>query len=294
MRIGIVGSDNTHALGFAEVANLDRFTGADVSVVAICGDDPSATRQVAKRGRIPDVLSGPDEMAGRVDAAIIVNRDGAVHRSNAAPFLRAGLPVLVDKPLAATLADAQAILAQAHEHAALVTSYSSLRWCADTRELGASLSDVGSPVLIEVSGLCDFASPYSGHFFYGIHEVEIALALHPTAPTVVRADPSGAVRTVTIQTADRCVVALNLIGATDGVLPQVPFAAACYAPGGRVGRTIKNEPDLSTALDIFLAMVASGEPPLTDEQLLTPIAVLEAIGESARTGGVPVELPATL
>lgn len=290
MRIGIVGSDNTHALGFAKVANGAFGASRDVRVVALCGADPEATRAVAAEGRIDEVVDSPKEMADRVDAAIVVDRHGGLHLEHSQPFLEAGLPVLVDKPLATTLDEARAILALGHHHNAPVTSYSSLRWCRDVRELVAGLPDIGRPVTVQSSGLCDFASPYGGQFFYGIHEVEIALALHPARPVAVRADASGPVRTARIETEDGCLLILTLIGSTDGALPNVPFHAACFGAAGRVGRVIRNEPDLSAALEKFLDLVSTGVAPVTDEQMLTSIAVLEAIGQSADQGGAAVDV----
>jgi len=65
-------------------------------------DEPSEAPLVAAAARIPHILSSPEDAIGEVDAVIIATDDGTDHVRRARPFVEAGLPVFVDKPLATT------------------------------------------------------------------------------------------------------------------------------------------------------------------------------------------------
>lgn len=51
----------------------------------------------------------------RIDFAIIAS-PATLHAAHAIPLIKAGIPVLIEKPLAASLADCEAIQAASHEH----------------------------------------------------------------------------------------------------------------------------------------------------------------------------------
>lgn len=59
LRIGILGSDNSHAERFSEVLNLPEhpnfLADADAQVVAILGQEPNRTQQVVQQNRIPTI-----------------------------------------------------------------------------------------------------------------------------------------------------------------------------------------------------------------------------------------------
>src|SRR6476620_3117646 len=96
MRIGLVGTDNSHADDFLQLLNeAGRHPG--FRIVALWGDDPARTRDLARRFAVADVVAAPADLVGRVEAAIVVDRHGALHLGHAAPCLEAGLPVFVDK-----------------------------------------------------------------------------------------------------------------------------------------------------------------------------------------------------
>jgi len=287
MKLGIVGTDNTHALGFSRLVNIDQRLGADVRVVAIFGSDREQAESIARTAAINQVAASPEAMVPEVDAAIIVDRDGGLHRGHAAPFLAAGMPVLVDKPLATSVADAEAILKMARKTGSPLTSYSSLRWCTGTRKLQAELRSFGSKRLAVVSGPCDIHSQYGGHFFYGIHIVEISLALFPGTIGRLRAVQGSHVVTVVMESEDGPMITLHLLDPSGtGDAWSYPFHASVFGTTGFAAAPIENEADLYQALNRFLGMIETGKPVLSDEEMLEPIRVLEAVsGSLADSGG---------
>jgi hypothetical protein len=68
-------------------------------------DRPEEAPPVAAAVRNPHIVARPQDVIGHVDAVLISTDDGFDHVERARPFVEAGLPVFIDKPLALTLAD---------------------------------------------------------------------------------------------------------------------------------------------------------------------------------------------
>lgn len=79
--------------------------GATVTHICCEGDGGFTAEHVARCTRIPNVVATPEDVIGQVDAAIITTDIGAEHVARCRPFVEAGLPVFVDKPLADNPAD---------------------------------------------------------------------------------------------------------------------------------------------------------------------------------------------
>src|SRR5690242_13046878 len=109
LRIALVGTENSHAREIIRHLNTHPISDA-ARIVALVGADDEHNQALLAAGNITRLVPTSQELIGSVDALIVTNRDGALHRGHAVPFLDAGLPVWVDKPLAASTADARAIL----------------------------------------------------------------------------------------------------------------------------------------------------------------------------------------
>jgi predicted dehydrogenase len=114
-----------------------------LELAAVVTGDPG--RQESVRGRYPGarILDRADRLwqdAGSYDLAVVTvpNRQ---HVPLARAALRAGLPVVVDKPVAATVADARALAALAGEHGLAVIPFHNRRWDGDFRTVGRLLAE---------------------------------------------------------------------------------------------------------------------------------------------------------
>lgn len=179
LRIGILGSDNSHAERFSEILNLPDHPSyqadADAQVVAIWGSDPARTQQVAAHGQIPTIVAQPEEMLEQVDAVICVTRHGGRHLNLVRPYLKAGIPTFVDKPLATDPADARAIVQLAQEAQTPFTSFSTVRFSADTQAFLKRSQELGGVRVGIYSGPASRRNPYGGVVFYAIHSIEMML-----------------------------------------------------------------------------------------------------------------------
>jgi len=136
-RIGIVGSDNSHAITFSQIANgIDRENYVEgFKATHLFGLDEARNREVAEKGGIENIVSDVNEIIGNVDIVFVVFRHGGLHLKYAEPFIENRIPVFVDKPLAATVADARRLIELAREKQTLFTSFSTLRFTDAVQEL---------------------------------------------------------------------------------------------------------------------------------------------------------------
>lgn len=81
-----------------------------VEVTHIWTQDLQITNSVANASLIPNRCKKAEEMIGQIDAVLLARDDGENHLEMARPFLKAGIPIFIDKPLALSLQDANAML----------------------------------------------------------------------------------------------------------------------------------------------------------------------------------------
>ena len=68
-------------------------------VTHVWTDDPADARHVAKCSLVPNVVDKAPDVIGQVDAVIVATDKGHEHVERCRPFVEAGLPVFVDKPM---------------------------------------------------------------------------------------------------------------------------------------------------------------------------------------------------
>jgi predicted dehydrogenase len=196
-KIGILGSDNSHADRFSEILNLPEHPSylpdSGAQVVAIWGQEAERTQQVAQNGKIVTIVENPTDMIGQVDAVFCVTRHGGLHRELVTPYLEAGIPTFVDKPLAVDPADARAIVAVAQQHNVPFTSFSTVRFSADTRAYLAEVQKLGGVRTGVYTGPASRRNIYGGMIFYAIHSIELMLAVQGTGVQWVQAVEGPAV-----------------------------------------------------------------------------------------------------
>ena len=72
----------------------------DVEVSHVWTQDPAISNKIAKATLIPNIVKTPEEMIGKIDGLLLARDDAENHLKMVTPFLKAGVPVFIDKPIA--------------------------------------------------------------------------------------------------------------------------------------------------------------------------------------------------
>lgn len=293
LKIGIIGTDTSHSVAFAELLN-DRNHRFHVeggeAVAAYPGGSPdfelSISRVTAFAGELRDrygvrLVDSPAEAAASCDAILLLSADGRVHRELFETIAPYGKPVFIDKPLALGLEEASAIAELARRLSLPVMSASSLRYAealtkqlashpADDAVLGA---DCYAPMFMEPT--------QTGYFWYGIHAAELLYAILGSGCKSVKATGSGDEETIVGVWPGGVVGTIR--GSRSG---GYPFAAAIrrerqssfvYVPS-------EEKPFYASLLERVMRMFETGVSPVPMEVTLEIIRFLEAANESRKTG----------
>lgn len=281
--LGIVGSDNSHAIHFAQIANESELGADRCRVVGIWGSEEERTEEVAAEGNIDRIYDEYGAMVDDVDAALVVDRHGDRHRDHAMPFLEAGLPTFVDKPFAVSLDDVREMIETARANDAAVTSFSTVRFAPETVALAERVEEVGAVKAAQLAGPCDFESQYAGPFFYATHVVAMGAALLGEDVQTVRAHRSGDTVTVTVDWGADAGVAITYV--TDAAYQ---FRATVFGTDDAFGAEVSLDGCYEAGFEVIVEMFETGEWPLSEEQLIRPIAFVHAVQESLDQDGRPV------
>lgn len=121
---------------------IDQVKVPGVAVTHVWTDNPEEAPSVARTSLIPNVVARPEDVIGHVDAVLVSTDDGSDHVRRARPFVEAGLPVFVDKPMATTMAELRQFIAWERAGAKILSS-SGLRYAPELEKLIADRKTFG-------------------------------------------------------------------------------------------------------------------------------------------------------
>ncbi len=176
--------------GFAGIpvyleANRDTLGIPGAKITHVWTQDRKLSEHIAKASMIDNVVNKAEEMTGQVDAVLLARDDPENHLAMAQPFLDAGVPVFIDKPLAVTREDLEYFRGQ-NEKGRLIMSCSSMRYAPECRTVKTEIAELGKLELAAVVGKKDWIK-------YGVHMLEALFSLlgDPKAVSVQHAGQPG-------------------------------------------------------------------------------------------------------
>ena len=138
--------------------------GAKVTHIHCEGDGGFTAEHVAKCALIPHVVAKATDVIGQVDAVVIATDIGGEHVARARPFVEAGIPVFIDKPLADNAPDLQMFRDWVAQGKAIMSS-SSMRYAKEYLPYRISTRELGDLRYVSIT------TPKSWET-YGIHALE--------------------------------------------------------------------------------------------------------------------------
>jgi len=196
LRVGIVDCDTSHVVAFTQRLNHigiaeDQWVDGARVVAAVPGTSeifpdrlPGFVQQLRDLG--VEILDNPVDILGSVDAVLVESNEGGVHLDRAMPFLKAGLPVFIDKPFTTSTADARRLVETAAANGVSLLSASALRYASEIQEVQSRANDIGPILGVDTCTPCSLHPRNPGLFHYGVHGVEMLFALMGTGCVGVR------------------------------------------------------------------------------------------------------------
>ena len=297
IKAGIIGLDTSHAPAFAKIINLAA-AGSPYAGVRITHAYPHGSRDIESSvSRIPrytdevkalgvQICDSIAELLQAVDVVFLETNDGRLHLEQAREVFAAGKKVFIDKPLAANLKDAKAIIQLAKEKQVPFFSASSLRFSPTTVAVARG-EKIGSITGADVYSPATLEPTHTSLFWYGIHGVEALLTLMgPGCIQVTRFYTAG-IEVVVGQWEDgRLGTFRGLRNGKTGCGGTAYGTEGITTAGGYEGY----EP---LAVEI-VRFFKTGVPPITPADTLEVFAFMAAAEESKRLGGQPVTLASVL
>lgn len=249
-------------------------------VTHIWCDRRQDAEHVARCTRIDNVVDRAEDVIGHVDAVFVATDIGAEHLERARPFVDAGLPAFIDKPLTERVDHLQQFV-RWHAEGRPLVSTSAMRYANEFKALRNRLHEVGEPRLITVTMMKSWER-------YGIHALEAVYGLLApggwrsvtntgnTAHNVVHATHASGVEVIV------CVVD-DMAGA---------FGHVCvYGTAGRIDARFSDTfSAFKSQLVAFIDYLRTGTPPVAFAETVEQMRIVIAGIRSRDSGGRRIDL----
>ena len=309
IRVGIVGLDNYQAVAFTELFHNPKVDG-DLKGIKVVTAFPAGSSDIPESVlELPkwidaiqklgvEVVKTPEEVLKGCDAVLVMSVDGRAHLEQLKPILKAGKPVYVGRPLAASLADAVEIFRIAAEHKTPIFTCSQHRFSPGFIGMRKH-DDVGEVVGVDVYGGAPREEHHPDLFWHAIHGVEtLYTIMGPGCVSVSRTSTETADVVAGVWKDDR-------VGTFRGIRKGAPkysatvfgskgvSTAGIYGHGVPVKGVVPTNDKYmgyeATAIEIA-KFFKTGKPPVSADETIEIFAFLEAAEESKRMKGAPVKL----
>ncbi len=295
-RVGIIGLDTSHSPKFAALLNgenrIPEAKDFRVTVAYPWGSRtikssyeriPKYTEDVKKLGvKIVDSIPA---LLAECDCVLLETNDGRDHLAQAIEVFKAGKPVFIDKPLAASLKDCVAIVEAGKKYNAKWFTASGLRYLTGVQ--AARRGEYGKLRGIATTSPESYEPTHSLFYWYAIHGAEPVFAALGRGCETVCCLTSDDGDVIIGKWADGKLSSQRALQfdkkGSDGT-----YAGIIYTEQGAkdVGTREGYTPLVVRILDFYRTGVA----PIDPEETLEIFAYMEAAAESRAKGGAPVAL----
>jgi hypothetical protein len=155
----------------------ENFLGHLAEVTHVWTQDPEISKHIAKASNIPFIVERMEDMIGQVDAILLARDDAENHKVMAEPFIKASLPIFIDKPFTLSLLDAEEMLSW-QKYESQIFTCSSLRYANELMLTNEDFEILGDIYTVEASVMKYWET-------YAIHLLEPLVAQLPNRGPLV-------------------------------------------------------------------------------------------------------------
>lgn len=252
---------------------------AGVEVTHVWTDDPADARHVAAVAKIANIAEKATDVIGHVDAVVVATDKGFEHVERARPFVEAGLPVFVDKPLCDNRADLETFTGWVKAGKPIISS-SGMRFAKELVPYHGATYEFGPLRTV-------FATMAKKWETYGIHALESVYPI--TGPGFVSVRNTGSY--------ERNVVHLKHSKGIDVVITTTAdqiggsgFITLAGTEGGTTLRSLDTFTAFKAQLESYVSFLRTGVPPVPFAQTRELMQLVIAGIESREQGGAEIAL----
>ncbi len=246
---------------------------AGARVTHVWCQEKSIAKSIAMSSAIDNVVDKYQEMVGKVDAVIIGRDDPENHVEMARPFVEAGIPLFIDKPLASSMEDLQ-YFQNCVLDGKFIMSCSSMRYARETNLAIKKIDTLGRIHLVVAVGKKDWLK-------YGVHMLEAAFTvLNDPQPLAVEAVGKNNRSIVIVEFANGVMATFHLFMDITST-----FQVSVFGENDFMTYAINDSYNMFRAnLEAFIQSVRNGTPDLAFEKTFAIIKTLIAGVNSMETG----------
>lgn len=284
-KIAMIGLDTSHSVVFTQLIQGTAPDGGHVDGMRIAkamrfpsvfqSEEGQDKRQVALEALGVEMVPDVESVLKGMDAVFIEINDPSLHLPYFEQVVDAGLPVFIDKPLAANVSEGRRIVELAEKHGVKAWSASSLRFLP---QLIDAKKTVPAPAFGHTFGALGKAAAGNDLVWYGVHAVEMLTATLGTGAQSVQAIESQA-------------GVVLLVSYAEGRSGVVECMRGSYQYGGRLQLqgniamyTNQNQSPYPGLIDALRDFVVEGKIPVPLSESLEILAILEAGVRSLASG----------
>lgn len=242
----------------------EDFLSDKAEVTHIWTQDIESSKQIASASKILRVVERKEDLIGQVDAILLARDDAEYHVEISLPFLKAGLPIFIDKPFALTAKDANTML-DSQVYDSQIFTCSALRFAEELKLSEGEISNLGDIVYVEGSAMKKWET-------YGIHILEPLVAQLPNRGKLMSVLPvkSSDVHLVTIQW-ENCMASLKMTGKI-----PAPLSLSFFGRKNSVTRHFKDSfACFRASLSAFIDQRSTGKKSIPDSEILELVSIIE-------------------
>jgi len=244
-------------------------------ITHIWTDNPEDAGRVARASLIPAIVDTPEAVIGAVDAVIVATDIGHEHVARCRPFVEAGVPVFVDKPLVDNGADL-AVFRRWHDEGRPIMSSSCMAYAKEFFPYRESTHDLGELRLAVSSTMKSWER-------YGIHALS---AVYPVVgPGFLEVRHSGGVAHFTHERGVEVLVA-----AIDDMYGAFGKLMICGTQGTAFAEFQDTYGAFRAQLLAFVQFLRTGVCPVPFEETEELMRMIIAAIVSRDRSGAPVRL----
>ena len=260
-------------------ANQDTLGIPGARVTHVWSQDREISESIAGAASIGHVAENLEDMIGQVDAVILARDDPENHKEMAAPFIEAGIPIFIDKPLAYSTNDLL-WFAEQHAKGKFIMSCSSMRYANECRIARQELKSFGKLELVTAVGKKDWKK-------YGVHLLEAVFGiLDDPEPASVRHVGALDREIVLLRLRDGLEITFHLFTDISGT-----FQVSLFGQQGWKLVDIRNSYSMFRDNIIeFVRSVEEGKPRLAFAKTENILKIIIGAKESMENGGREVFL----